>query len=68
MAILMALEFARREDRKRQIHGITIFSDCQSAVGMLTLGWTVTSHKKAVEDTKLLILDLEKSTLEININ
>ena len=67
MAILMALEFAQSEHRKRQIRGITIFSDCQSAVGILTLGWTATSHKKAVEDTKLLISDLEKSILEINI-
>ena len=63
----MALEFAQSEHRKRQIHGITIFSDSQSAVGILTLGWTATSHKKAVEDIKLLISDLEKSSLEINI-
>ena len=68
VAILMALEFGQSEHRKRQIHGITIFSDCQSAVGILTLGWTATSRKKAAEDTKLLISDLEKSSLEININ
>ena len=61
--ILMALEFAQSEHRKRQIHGIIIFSDSQSAVGILTLGWTATSHKKAVEDIKLLISDLEKSSL-----
>ena len=67
VAILMALEFAQSEQRKRQIHGITIFSDSQSAVGILTLGWTATSHKKAVEDIKLLFSDLEKSSLEINI-
>ena len=65
VAILMALEFAQSEQRKRQIHGITIFSDSQSAVGILTLGWTATSQKKAVEDIKLLISDLEKSSLEI---
>ena len=47
VAILMAFEFAQSEHRKRQIHGITIFSDCQSAVGILTLGWTATSHKKS---------------------
>ena len=45
VAILMALEFAQSEQRKRQFHGITIFSDSQSAVGILTLGWTATSHK-----------------------
>ena len=67
VAILMTLEFAQSEHRKRQIHGITIFSDSQSALGILTLGWTATSHKKAVEDIKLLISDLEKSSLEINI-
>ena len=63
----MALEFAQSEHRKRQSHGITIFPDSQSAVGILTLGWTATSHKIAVEDIKLLISDLEKSSLEINI-
>ena len=63
----MAPEFAQSEHRKRQIHGITIFSDSQSAVRILTLGWKATSHKKAVEDIKLLISDLEKSSLEINI-
>ena len=67
VAILMALEFAQSEHRKTQIHGITIFSDCQSAVGILTLGWTATSHKKAIEATKLLISDLQTSSLEINI-
>ena len=36
VAILMASEFAQREHRKRRIHGITIFSDSQSAVGILT--------------------------------
>ena len=36
IAILMALEFAQSEHKKRQIHGITIFSDSQSAVGILT--------------------------------
>ena len=56
-AILMALEFAQSEHRNRQIHGITIFSDCQSAVGILTIVWTATSIKKVVEDTKLLISD-----------
>ena len=38
VAILMALEFARIEYMKRQVHGITIFSDSQSAVGILSLG------------------------------
>ena len=28
VAILMVFEFAQSEHRKRQIHGITIFSDC----------------------------------------
>ena len=39
IAILMALEFAQIEYRKRQLYGIAIFSDTQSAVGILTLGW-----------------------------
>ena len=46
VAILTDLEFAQSEHIKRRIHGITIFSDSQSAVGILTLVWTATSHEK----------------------
>ena len=67
IATLMALEFAQIEYRKRQLYGITIFSDSQSAVGILTLGWVATSHKKAVQDVQLLISDLEKSQLNVSI-
>ena len=67
IAILMALEFAQIEYRKRQLYGITIFSDSQSAVGILTLGWVATSQKKAVQDVQLLISDSEKSQLNVSI-
>ena len=63
----MALDFAQIEYRKRQVHGITIFSVSQSAVGILTLGWSNSSHKKTAEDIRRLILDLEKSRLEVSI-
>ena len=46
---------------------ITIFSDSQSAVGILSLGWSNSSHKKTAEDIRRLISDLEKSGLEVNI-
>lgn len=52
---------------KDKFRGLPFFPDSQSAVGILTLGWTATSHKKAVEDIRLLISDLEKSHLEVNI-
>ena len=67
VAILMALEFAQIEYRKRQFHSISIFYDIQSAVGMLTLGWSISSHKKTAEDIRRLIPDLEKSRLEVSI-
>ena len=67
VAILMALEFAQIDYRKRQVHGITIFSDSQSAVGILSLGWSNSSHKKTAEDIRRLISDLEKSGLEVSI-
>ena len=67
VAILMALKFAQIEYRKRQVHGITILSDSQSAVGILSLGWSNSSHKKTAEDIKRLISDLEKSGLEVSI-
>ena len=47
IAILMELEFVQIEyTGKDNLYGITIFSDSQSAVGILTLGWVATSHKK----------------------
>ena len=46
---------------------ITIFSDSQSAVGILSLGWSNSSHKKTAEDIRRLISDLEKSGLEVSI-
>ena len=56
IAILMALEFAQGEHKKRHIHGITIFSDSQSAEGNFALGRAATAHKNAVEDNKSLFL------------
>ena len=63
----MALAFAQIEYRKRQVYGITIFSDNQSAVGILSLSWSNSSHKKTAEDIRRLISDLEKSGLEVSI-
>ena len=55
LVILMALECAQIEYRKRQVHAVTIFSDSQSAVGILSLGWSNSSHKKTAEDIRRLI-------------
>ena len=43
------------------------FSDSQSAVGILTLGWSNSSHKKTAEDIRRLMSDLDKSRLEVSI-
>ena len=43
------------------------FSDSQSAIGILTLGWSNSSHKKTAEDIRRLISDYEKSRLGVSI-
>ena len=39
-AILIALEFIEKEMGREQFAGEKFFSDSQSVVGLLTLGWT----------------------------
>ena len=45
--------------QKKTISWYNHFSYSQSAVGILTLGWSNSSHKKTVYDIRRLILDLD---------
>ena len=46
VAIKIALDQVKVEAKKRRFKEVTLFSDSQSAVGMLTLGWQNNSHKQ----------------------
>lgn len=67
VAIHIALEFTLNEIKKRQVSGITIFSDSQSAIGILTLGWTATSHKHSVRDIKMSMIELQQNNINVDI-
>ena len=44
VAIKIALDQVKVEAKKRRFKEVTLFSDSQSAVGILTLGWQNNSH------------------------
>ena len=51
VAIKMALQYiVRCKARGEEISKVHIFSDSQSAVGQLTLGWEANSHKTTVQE------------------
>ena len=67
VAIHMTLDYLSTEIRKSQsISDIHIFSDSQSAIGILELGWQPTRHKHTVAEIKQQIQHLEKRNTTVN--
>ena len=65
----MTLDCLNTEIRKSQsISDIHIFSDSQSAIGILELGWQPTQHKHTVAKIKQQIHHLEKGNTTVNIS
>ena len=68
VAIQMVLQFISRRQTNtedqicKEVH---IFSDSQSAVGMLTLGWEVAAHKSTVVEVKSDISRLKLMGVEV---
>ena len=48
VAIHLVLESIDKPEIKRKIDQLTIFSDSQSAIGVLSLNWKVENHKKNI--------------------
>ena len=67
VAIEIALNFIQCEAKKKRLTNVKIFSDSQSAVGLLTLGWTPSSYQGTINQIKQLIDSLKQKGLEINI-
>ena len=69
VAIHMTLDYLNTEIQKSQsIPDIHIFSDSQSAIGILELGWQPTQHKHTVAEIKQLIQHLEKRNTTVHIS
>ena len=52
VAIKIALESIKAEMERLIVQKIMLFSDSQSAVGILTLGWVNTSHRSIILEIK----------------
>ena len=67
VAIEIALAFIQCETKKKRLARVKIFSDSQSAVGLLTLGWTPSSYKGTIDQIKNQIDSLKRKGIEIEI-
>ena len=71
VAIQMVLRFVSRKLTNTECQmckEVNIFSDSQSAVGMLTLGWEVTAHKSTAVEVKGDITRLKLMEVEISLH
>ena len=64
----MALEYVKKEVNKREIKHLSVLSNSQSAVGILTLRWRNKSHTRVVAEVQQTIKNLENKGLKIDIN
>ena len=60
VAMVMVLEYCIRENFYNMVNTLKIFSDSQSAVGLLTLNWTPKHYIDVIRDIKEYIEDLKK--------
>lgn len=70
VAIKMALQYIDRCKTQRgiRVNKAHIFSDSQSAIGQLTLGWEASSHKVTVHEVETEIKKLENSNTIVEIS
>ena len=68
MAIKIALDNSKLEMERIDIKTIMLFSDSQSAVGILTLGWENKTHTSVIFEIKqsMEILKSQNVTVELN--
>ena len=53
---------------KQDVKTVHIFSDSQSTVGLLTLGWKPSHYKQTVKETSDLIQELQNKNIGIKIS
>lgn len=69
VAILITIDYLTDEIHKaNSVSDIHIFSDSQSAIGILKLGWQPTQHKQTVAEIKQKIQQLEQKNITVNIS
>ena len=65
VAIKIALESIKAEMERLIVQKIMLFSDSQSAVGILTLGWVNTSHRSVIPEIKQTMDILKTQNIKI---
>ena len=68
VAILMTFKFPQLEISKSEFSAVNIFSDNQSAVGILTLGWEAKTYKQTVKEIKVQIKDFTDKGITLQID
>jgi len=64
VAIQLVLIFMSQNNVKRSLK---IFCDSQSVIGLLTLGWSPSSHHQTIKETKDLLQSLSSQNVEVEI-
>ncbi|MEW8544656.1 MAG: reverse transcriptase domain-containing protein [Candidatus Thiodiazotropha sp.] len=67
VAISMALTFLEKESNRQQFSSIKLFSDSQSAVGIVSLGWETKSHKQTVTQIQQSVRQLQQKGIDVQI-
>ena len=68
VAILITIDYVAEESSKMDSSEVHIFSDSQSAIGILQLGWQPTQHKHTVAEIRQKIKQLEQKDTKVDIS
>ena len=68
VAILITIDYVAEESSKMDKSEVHIFSDSQSAIGVLQLGWQPTHHKQTVAEIRQKIKRLEQKDIKVDIS
>ena len=68
VAILITIDYVAEEISKTDSSEVHIFSDSQSAIGILKLGWQPTQHKQMVAEIRRKISRLEQKNIKVDIS
>ena len=68
IAIKIVLEYIDQPEIRRKIEQLTIFSDSQTAIGILTLYWKIENHKRITLEILDKMKRIQKDGIKIKIH
>jgi ribonuclease HI len=66
IAIKIVLEYIDQPEIRRKIEQLTIFSDNQTAIGILTLYWKIENHKRITLEILDKMERIQKDEIKIH--